>query len=80
MQKVNNRPSKPDVIHREAVRVVAQPAMLGCGEDSVGVTTPMAVVPLMDGDRVAGFEVRCGCGASAVVECLYEETPIQENQ
>lgn len=76
----NQRSSKPDVIRRETVRVVEQPAMLGCGEDSVGATTPMAVVPLMDGDQVAGFEVRCGCGASAVVECLYEDTPSQENQ
>lgn len=76
----NQRSSKPDVIRRETVRVVEQPAMLGCGEDAVGATTPMAVVPLMDGDRVAGFEVRCGCGASAVVECLYEDTPSQENQ
>jgi hypothetical protein len=31
------------------------------------------VVPLLDGDRLAGFEVRCGCGASAVVECVYAE-------
>ena len=46
----NQRSSKPDVIRRETVRVVEQPAMLGCGEDSVGSTTPMAVVPLMDGE------------------------------
>jgi hypothetical protein len=30
----------------------------------------------MDGDRVAGLEVRCACGARAVVECVY--TPEKE--
>ena len=73
--------SRPhDVISRDSVRVVAQPAMLGCGDgdDSATSGTPMAVVPLLDGDRVAGFEVRCGCGAAAVVECVYEDTPTEE--
>jgi len=56
--------------------------MLGCGDgdDSATSGTPMAVVPLLDGDRVAGFEVRCGCGSSAIVECVYEDTPTEEAQ
>lgn len=62
------------VIRRDAVRLVRQPALIDCGSDATGkVTGTLAVVPLLDGDRVAGFEIRCGCGASAVVECVYEE-------
>lgn len=73
--------TKNNVIRRESVRVVAQPAMLDCGTATEGQqATPMAVVPLLDGDRVAGFEVRCGCGASAIVECVYEDTPPEEAQ
>ncbi|MGK0154034.1 MAG: hypothetical protein ACI9SE_000985 [Neolewinella sp.] len=68
-----------NVIRRDNVRLVAQPAMLDCGTASEGKSaTPLAVVPLLEGDRVAGFEIRCGCGASAVVECVYEDKPAEE--
>jgi len=71
--------SRPlDVIARDRVRVTAQPAMLGCGDDAAEGGKPMSVVPLLDGDRVAGFEVRCGCGAAAVVECVYQDSPTEE--
>lgn len=66
------------MISRDSVRVVPQPAMLGCADDAAASGTPMAVVPLLDGDRVAGFEVRCGCGAAAVVECVYEDSPTED--
>ena len=70
-----------NVIRRESVREVAQPAMLDCGSAEDGrQAAPMAIVPLLDGDRVAGFEVRCGCGSSAIVECVYEDTPTEEAQ
>lgn len=62
------RPSR-GVIRRDAVRVVSQPAMVDCSASHASAIT---VVPLMDGDRVAGLEVRCGCGASALIECVYE--------
>jgi hypothetical protein len=62
------RPSR-GVIRRDAVRVVAQPAMVDCSSSHASAIT---VVPLMDGDRVAGLEVRCGCGANALIECVYE--------
>lgn len=63
-----------NIIRRDNVRLVPQAAMLDCGTTTDGKSaTPMAVVPLLDGDRVAGFEIRCGCGASAVVECVYED-------
>lgn len=64
--------NQPGVIRRDAVRLVAQPALIDCGTASEGhAAQPMAVVPLLDGDRIAGFEIRCGCGASAIVECVY---------
>lgn len=62
------------VIRRSNVRLAGQPALIDCGSDAAGkVTGTLAVVPLLDGDRVAGFEIRCGCGSSAVVECVYEK-------
>lgn len=62
------------VIRRTAVRLVGQPALIDCGSNAAGHKAgTLAVVPLLDGDRVAGFEIRCGCGASAVVECVYEK-------
>jgi hypothetical protein len=63
---------KPGVIRRDEVRLVRQPAMVDCGTSADGHTSqPIAVVPLLDGDTIAGFEIRCGCGSSAVVECVY---------
>ena len=66
--------TKNNVIQRDQVRVVGAPAMLNCGTITEGKPVqPLAIVPLMDGDRVAGFEVRCGCGAQAIIECVYED-------
>ena len=67
------------VISRANVRLVGQAALVDCGSVTEGNSgRPLAIVPLLDGDRVAGFEVRCGCGATAVVECVYEEPPEAE--
>lgn len=68
-------PPKQGIIRRDAVRLAPQPALLDCGAGDDGRPgQTLAVVPLLDGDRIAGFEVRCGCGAAAIVECVYEET------
>lgn len=65
---------KPSVIRRDAVRLMAQPALIDCSVGADGrPAQPITVVPLLDGDLIAGFEIRCGCGASAVVECVYQE-------
>lgn len=64
-------PEPRGVIRRQAVRLLQQPAMVDCADMERG-TGPIAILPLLDGDRVAGFEIRCGCGATAVVECVYE--------
>lgn len=62
------------VIPRDAVRRLTQPVMVDCASTGAGPGQgPIVVVPLLDGDRVAGLEVRCGCGASAVVECVYPQ-------
>ena len=62
----------PNVIRRDAVRLATHPALIDCGSPVDGqVAGTIAVVPLLDGDRIAGFEIRCGCGSTAVVECVY---------
>lgn len=63
-------PNPKGVIRRSDVRIVPQQALIDCGNAAAG-KGPLAVVPLLDGDRIAGFEIRCGCGASAIVECVY---------
>lgn len=71
---MNDGIQRPGVIRREAVRFVQKPALIDCGTSVTGHTAqPIAVVPLLDGDRIAGFEIRCGCGATAVVECVYQK-------
>ena len=76
----NKTGTKNNVISRSDVRLVAAPAMMDCATVTDGKPAQaMAVVPLLDGDRVAGFEVRCGCGASTIVECIDEDTPLTED-
>jgi hypothetical protein len=62
------------VIRRDAVRLAAQPALVDCSGDAAG--RALAVVPLLDGDRVMGFEIRCGCGTTAVVECVWANATV----
>jgi hypothetical protein len=62
------------VIQRTAVRRIDQPVLIECGHaDGKRAPGPIVVVPLVDGDRLAGLEIRCGCGSAAVVELVYEE-------
>jgi hypothetical protein len=67
----------PGVLRRDAIRLATKPAMIDCSAHADGqAPRTLAVVPLLDGERVAGFEVRCGCGAFAFVECVYgKEAP-----
>lgn len=61
------------VIPAQRVRRLKQPAMIDCGShDENGSPSRLTVLPLVDGDRVAGLEIRCSCGASVIVECEYE--------
>ena len=61
------------IIRRDDVRVVTQPAIVDCAGASKDGGA-ISVIPLMDGDRVAGLEIRCSCGSSTLVECVYPET------
>ena len=65
------------MIRRDAVRLLPQPALVDCSDATAErAARPLTVVPLLDGDRVLGFAIRCGCGANAVVECVYaKESP-----
>lgn len=58
------------VIPAHAVKRVAQPVMVECGAGNA--QDALSVVPLLEGNRIAGFEVRCRCGESVIVECVYE--------
>lgn len=33
---------------------------------------PITVIPLVQGDDLEGLEIRCRCGAQAVVDCVYD--------
>jgi len=68
------QPPPRGVIRRDAVRLASQPALVDCSGIATNGQGPLAIVPLLDGARVAGFEIRCGCGAAAVVECVYAPT------
>lgn len=57
------------VLRRDTVRVVSHPAVVDCSSKH---GSSLTVIPLMDGDVVAGFEVRCACGASTLIECVYQ--------
>lgn len=63
--------AKAGVLRGAAVRVLEHPALVECGNDKDSANRAITVVPLLDGQRVAGFEVRCACGSSAIVECVY---------
>ena len=69
---MNDGEPRGGVIKAGHVRRIAQPALLDCAQAS-GDGRALTVIPMMDGDRVAGLEVKCCCGASVVVECVYEE-------
>ncbi len=64
------------VIRASDVNRVTQPVLLNCTEQSgEAEASPMAVVPIVDSGVVKGFEVRCRCGSSVVIECIYGEKP-----
>ena len=57
------------VISADNVRRVAQPAMVAEGSSAPGGA--MTVVPIVDDGQIEGIEVRCRCGESVLIECLY---------
>jgi hypothetical protein len=59
------------LLRRDAVRLIAHPALVECSHDAGRPGGSITVVPLLDAERVVGFEIRCACGSSAVVECVY---------
>ena len=60
------------VIRGDHVRRAPQPVVIECASD-VDSGGTLSVVPVMDGDLVAGLEIRCSCGSSAIVECVYPD-------
>ncbi|MFO1076186.1 MAG: hypothetical protein U1E73_00505 [Planctomycetota bacterium] len=64
---------KQGVIRRDKVRVLGAPALVEGGAHAQHAGASISVVPLLDGTTIAGFEIRCSCGTSAVVECVYTQ-------
>jgi|SoiMethySBSTD1v2_1073268.scaffolds.fasta_scaffold1000500_3 hypothetical protein len=73
---MNEGDNARDVIPAHRVRRVSQPALIDCAEAGASGNA-LSVVPLMDGARVAGIEVRCRCGASVLVECVYDDAEVK---
>ena len=66
------------ILRRAAVRVASQPALVECRQENGNHGGSITIAPLTDDEKIMGFEVRCGCGSSAVVECVY--TPEAQTQ
>ena len=62
------------VIPASVVRRIEQPVLVDCGSPQKGDHQgTLVVVPLMEGEQVAGLEIRCSCGSRAMVECVYPQ-------
>lgn len=59
------------VIPARSVKRVPHAVLVDAQADGQGDET-MTVVPLVDGQRIAGLEVRCRCGSAVVVELVTE--------
>ena len=67
------QPEQPAVIPSTHVHRVAAPVVVDGGNASHAHQDTITVIPLMDGDRIEAIEVRCQCGSSVIIECVYEE-------
>lgn len=63
------------VIRGDQIQRAAQPVVIECAQEPESGGT-LSVVPVMDGDLVAGLEIRCSCGTSAIVECVYPQEEV----
>lgn len=68
-------PAHRGVIPGNVVRRADQPVLVDSSQGAEATNHPITVVPVLDGDSIVGFEVRCSCGACVIVECIYEEKP-----
>ena len=66
------------VIPARTVRRLDQAVVVDSGARDSGASEKdaghrsLTIIPLVDGDLIAGLDIRCACGASAVVECVYD--------
>lgn len=67
---MSEQPEQHGVLRAESVRKVTHRAWVTEGHSHGG---GMTVVPIVEDGRVAGIEVRCRCGESILIECVYEE-------
>jgi hypothetical protein len=67
------------IIRASQVRHDAHPVLVESGEGRA-LSPALSVVPMMDGNTVAGIEVRCGCGSIVLIECVYPEVPSPQEE
>ena len=61
------------VIPARSVRRLDQAVLVDSGSPSEEPgRSSLTIVPLVDDDLISGLEIRCTCGASAIVECVYD--------
>lgn len=61
------------ILRPTEVRRISQPIILDPTSGSEGSDNCMSVIPVMDGEDVAGMDIRCNCGSRMLIECVYEE-------
>ena len=62
------------LIPADAVRRTAQHVLVNTeGTVACAADATVSVVPLMTGNTVSGIEVRCSCGSTVIIECVYDE-------
>ena len=59
------------VIRAHSVKRIDQPVFIADGSATPGGA--MTVLPIVDRGQIEGIEVRCRCGESVLIECLYQE-------
>ncbi len=58
------------VIRAQSVKRIDQPVFIADGSATPGGA--MTVLPIVDRGQIEGIEVRCRCGESVLIECLYQ--------
>lgn len=70
-ERRSDNPKAGGVLRAGAVRHVPHAAWVTEGGATAAGT--MTVVPIIADGRVAGIEVKCRCGESVLIECVYED-------
>jgi len=65
--------SGANILRPTEVRRISQPIILDPTSGSEGNDNCMSIIPVMDGEEIAGMDIRCNCGSRMLIECVYDE-------